>query len=68
MGLETHKLASLWKDRAVVEINVAVLHSFQARLLSVGLKALWLGYLVQPLMSFLIFPLQLYSFIRASRC
>uniref|UniRef100_A0A8D1KYX2 Nitric oxide synthase n=1 Tax=Sus scrofa TaxID=9823 RepID=A0A8D1KYX2_PIG len=29
MGLETHKLASLWKDRAVVEINVAVLHSFQ---------------------------------------
>ncbi|KAB1266084.1 Nitric oxide synthase; inducible [Camelus dromedarius] len=30
MGLETHKVASLWKDRAVVEINVAVLHSFQA--------------------------------------
>ncbi|XP_078535483.1 nitric oxide synthase, inducible [Lissotriton helveticus] len=29
MGLETHKLASLWKDRAVVEINVAVLYSFQ---------------------------------------
>ncbi|KAM6163423.1 nitric oxide synthase, inducible [Rhynchocyon petersi] len=29
MGLETHKVASLWKDRAVVEINVAVLHSFQ---------------------------------------
>uniref|UniRef100_A0A8C2U8G3 Nitric oxide synthase n=1 Tax=Coturnix japonica TaxID=93934 RepID=A0A8C2U8G3_COTJA len=29
MGLETNKLASLWKDRAVVEINVAVLHSFQ---------------------------------------
>ncbi|XP_030078359.1 nitric oxide synthase, inducible [Microcaecilia unicolor] len=29
MGLETHRLASLWKDRAVVEINVAVLHSFQ---------------------------------------
>ncbi|KAI4566200.1 hypothetical protein MJG53_014877 [Ovis ammon polii x Ovis aries] len=50
MGLETHKLASLWKDRAVVEINVAVLHSFQACVLSVGLKALWLeGYLVQPL-------------------
>lgn len=66
MGLETHKLASLWKDRAVVEINVAVLHSFQACLLSVGLKALWLeGYLVQPLMSFLIFPLQLCSFICA---
>ncbi|XP_057357119.1 nitric oxide synthase, inducible isoform X3 [Manis pentadactyla] len=29
MGLDTHKLASLWKDRAVIEINVAVLHSFQ---------------------------------------
>ncbi|KAM3936048.1 nitric oxide synthase, inducible [Leptodactylus fuscus] len=28
MGLETHKLASLWKDHAVVEINVAVLYSF----------------------------------------
>lgn len=29
MGLETHKLASLWKDYAVVEINLAVLYSFQ---------------------------------------
>ncbi|CAI9615926.1 unnamed protein product [Staurois parvus] len=29
MGLETHKLASLWKDQAVLEINVAVLYSFQ---------------------------------------
>ncbi|MEE6468760.1 hypothetical protein FKM82_008371 [Ascaphus truei] len=29
MGLETTKLASLWKDQAVVEINVAVLYSFQ---------------------------------------
>ncbi|KAM9320302.1 nitric oxide synthase, inducible [Gastrophryne carolinensis] len=29
MGLETHRLASLWKDHAIVEINVAVLHSFQ---------------------------------------
>lgn len=29
MGLETNKLSSLWKDRAVVEINVAVLYSFQ---------------------------------------
>ncbi|KAM5182111.1 nitric oxide synthase, inducible [Mantella aurantiaca] len=29
MGLETHKLASLWKDHAVLEINVAVLYSFQ---------------------------------------
>ncbi|KAM4701870.1 nitric oxide synthase, inducible [Discoglossus pictus] len=29
LGLETHKLASLWKDQAVIEINVAVLYSFQ---------------------------------------
>ncbi|XP_060115369.1 nitric oxide synthase, inducible [Heteronotia binoei] len=29
MGLDTHKLSSLWKDRAVIEVNVAVLHSFQ---------------------------------------
>ncbi|XP_045381365.1 nitric oxide synthase, inducible [Lemur catta] len=29
MGLETHKLTSLWKDQAVVEINIAVLYSFQ---------------------------------------
>ncbi|XP_067864479.1 nitric oxide synthase 2b, inducible [Heptranchias perlo] len=31
MGLETNKLASLWKDQAVVEINIAVIHSFQKR-------------------------------------
>ncbi|XP_017204583.2 nitric oxide synthase, inducible isoform X1 [Oryctolagus cuniculus] len=31
MGLETHRLASLWKDQAVTEINIAVLHSFQKR-------------------------------------
>ncbi|NWI54792.1 NOS2 protein, partial [Calyptomena viridis] len=31
MGLETNKLSSLWKDQAVVEINVAVLHSFQSQ-------------------------------------
>ncbi|XP_075760963.1 nitric oxide synthase, inducible [Pelodiscus sinensis] len=29
MGLETNKLSSLWKDQAVIEINIAVLHSFQ---------------------------------------
>ncbi|XP_015277399.1 PREDICTED: nitric oxide synthase, inducible [Gekko japonicus] len=29
MGLETNKPSSLWKDRAVTEVNVAVLHSFQ---------------------------------------
>ncbi|EST32938.1 hypothetical protein N566_19760 [Streptomycetaceae bacterium MP113-05] len=30
MGLDTRKASSLWKDRALVEINVAVLHSFEA--------------------------------------
>ncbi|KAK2831743.1 hypothetical protein Q7C36_016829 [Tachysurus vachellii] len=29
MGLDTHKLSSLWKDEALVAINVAVIHSFQ---------------------------------------
>ncbi len=28
MGLDTHSDRSLWKDRALVELNVAVLHSF----------------------------------------
>uniref|UniRef100_A0A4W3I4F6 Nitric oxide synthase n=1 Tax=Callorhinchus milii TaxID=7868 RepID=A0A4W3I4F6_CALMI len=31
MGLDTRKLSNLWKDQAVVEINIAVLHSFQKR-------------------------------------
>ncbi|MDD9266849.1 nitric oxide synthase oxygenase [Paenibacillus sp. GCM10023248] len=31
MGLDTRRDASLWKDRALVELNVAVLHSYQAR-------------------------------------
>lgn len=29
MGLDTRTHASLWKDRAVVELNAAVLYSFQ---------------------------------------
>ncbi|XP_030799161.1 nitric oxide synthase, endothelial [Camarhynchus parvulus] len=29
MGLDTGTSSSLWKDRAAVEVNVAVLHSFQ---------------------------------------
>ncbi|XP_019348966.1 nitric oxide synthase, inducible [Alligator mississippiensis] len=29
MGLDTNKLSSLWKDQAVIEINIAVLYSFQ---------------------------------------
>ncbi|XP_051966525.1 nitric oxide synthase, inducible-like [Xyrauchen texanus] len=31
MGLETQKLSSLWKDQALVAINVAVMHSFQKK-------------------------------------
>lgn len=29
MGLNTRNPASLWKDKALVEVNIAVLHSFQ---------------------------------------
>lgn len=29
MGLDTRNPTSLWKDKALVEINIAVLHSFQ---------------------------------------
>ena len=29
MGLNIDRPASLWKDRAMVEVNVAVLHSYQ---------------------------------------
>ncbi|XP_053131301.1 LOW QUALITY PROTEIN: nitric oxide synthase, inducible-like [Hemicordylus capensis] len=29
MGLETNKLSSLWKDKALVEVNIAVLRSFR---------------------------------------
>ncbi|XP_059613419.1 nitric oxide synthase [Phlebotomus argentipes] len=30
MGLNTRNPASLWKDKALVEVNIAVLHSFQS--------------------------------------
>ncbi|XP_067655044.1 nitric oxide synthase 1-like [Haliotis asinina] len=30
LGLNTKTVSSLWRDRALVEVNVAVLHSFQA--------------------------------------
>ncbi|XP_063820406.1 nitric oxide synthase 1 isoform X2 [Pseudophryne corroboree] len=30
MNLDTRKMSSLWKDQALVEINIAVLHSFQS--------------------------------------
>lgn len=29
MGLDTRTHTSLWKDRAVIELNAAVLYSFQ---------------------------------------
>lgn len=29
MALDTRKTSSLWKDQALVEINIAVLHSYQ---------------------------------------
>ncbi|ETN60994.1 hypothetical protein AND_007366 [Anopheles darlingi] len=31
MGLDTRNPTSLWKDKALVEINIAVLHSYQSR-------------------------------------
>ncbi|MCI3918701.1 nitric oxide synthase oxygenase [Paenibacillus sp. TRM 82003] len=35
MGLDRSREASLWKDRALVELNVAVLHSFRERDVSI---------------------------------
>lgn len=32
MALDTRKTSSLWKDQALVEVNIAVLHSFQVRI------------------------------------
>lgn len=31
MGLDIRTPTSLWKDKALVEINIAVLHSYQSR-------------------------------------
>ena len=31
IGLDTSSILSLWQDRAMVEVNVAVLHSYQVR-------------------------------------
>lgn len=31
MGLDIRTTTSLWKDKALVEINIAVLHSYQSR-------------------------------------
>lgn len=35
MGLDTSREASLWKDKALVELNVAVLHSFKEKGVSI---------------------------------
>lgn len=35
MGLETTSNASLWKDRALVELNIAVLHSYKEKGVSI---------------------------------
>lgn len=31
MGLDTQTPTSLWKDKTLVEVNIAVLHSFHAQ-------------------------------------
>ena len=31
MGLDTRTASSLWKDKALVEVNLAILHSFQKK-------------------------------------
>lgn len=36
MALDTRKTSSLWKDQALVEINIAVLHSFQVDIVTSG--------------------------------
>lgn len=36
MGLDTRKTSSLWKDQALVEVNIAVLHSFQVNALTLS--------------------------------
>lgn len=35
MGLDTNSFASLWKDKALVEVNIAVLHSFHRDIVSI---------------------------------
>ena len=40
MGFDTRKSSSLWKDRTLVEVNVAVLYSFQVKLAEVNVVVL----------------------------
>ncbi len=42
MGLETQKLSSLWKDQALVAINVAVMHSFQVKWIYIANKRIFI--------------------------
>ena len=32
MGLDTLKTSSLWVDQVLIEVNIAILHSFQVRI------------------------------------
>ena len=41
MGLDVQRPASLWKDRALIEVNVAVLHSFQVNSSSETIHNVW---------------------------
>lgn len=36
MALDTRKTSSLWKDQALVEVNIAVLYSFQVGVFPFG--------------------------------
>lgn len=38
MALDTRKTSSLWKDQALVEVNIAVLYSFQVGVFPLGLS------------------------------
>lgn len=38
MDLDTRTTSSLWKDKAAVEINVAVLHSYQVHRSGCGVR------------------------------
>lgn len=40
MALDTRKTSSLWKDQALVEVNIAVLYSFQVGVFPLGLTVL----------------------------
>lgn len=40
MALDTRKTSSLWKDQALVEVNIAVLYSFQVRPVPFGFTGL----------------------------